>query len=104
MGRVIRGCERPLAQNGVKEVETVSLSCSGAGICSRVSRRQRLQKQQIGQAEAFAGTLPLLHFPEAMRGLDFMHFVDNTSAFASFTSGTSAFDDSSAIFPWAQNC
>ena len=50
-----------------------------------VLRQLLPRKQQIGQAEAFAGILPPLHCPEALRDLDLMHFVGNTSALAVFT-------------------
>ena len=56
------------------------------------------RKQKIGQSEAFAGILPVLHCPEALRGLDLMHFVNNTSALAGYVSGTSAVDDSCVRF------
>ena len=56
------------------------------------------RKQQIGQAEGFAGVLPLFNCKDALKGLDLMHFVDNTSALAGFIKGTSAVEDSCAIF------
>ena len=56
------------------------------------------RKQQIGQAEGFAGILPLFNCADALKGLDLLHFVDNTSALAGFVNGTAAVEDSCAIF------
>ena len=72
---------------------------AGAAVIPHELIKQFLQrKQQIGQAEGFAGVLPLFNCRDALEGLDMLHFVDNTSALAGFISGTSAVEDSCAIF------
>ena len=58
----------------------------------------QVRTQQINQAEALACLLGPHNWPEAFRGRDVMHYVDNTSALTGCIKGGSGVEDSNCIF------